>query len=69
MMPGHFVLICDLGINPAQASLRIGTVNMLVRNPEEEKKEKEKVNLFLISIIEILNPGEEAIQGQQGELV
>ena len=26
-----------------QASLRIGTVNMLVRNPEEEKKEKEKV--------------------------
>ena len=42
-MPGHFVLICDLGINPAQASLRIGTVNMLVRNPEEEKKEKEKV--------------------------
>ena len=43
MMPCHFVLICDLGINPAQASLRIGTVNMLVRNPEEEKKEKEKV--------------------------
>lgn len=26
-----------------QASLRVGTVNMLVRNPEEEKKEKEKV--------------------------
>ena len=26
-----------------EASLRIGTVNMLVRNPEEEKKEKEKV--------------------------
>ena len=27
-----------------EASLRVGTVNMLVRNPEEEKKEKEKVN-------------------------
>ena len=26
-----------------EASLRIGTVNMLVRNPEEEKKEKEKI--------------------------
>ena len=26
-----------------EASLRVGTVNMLVRNPEEEKKEKEKV--------------------------
>ena len=36
-----------LGINTAQASLRIGTVNMLVRNPEEEKKEKEKVTGFV----------------------
>ena len=26
-----------------EESLRVGTVNMLVRNPEEEKKEKEKV--------------------------
>jgi hypothetical protein len=26
-----------------EASLRVGTVNMLVRNPEEEKKEKEKI--------------------------
>ena len=47
------VMTC-LGINTAQASLRIGTVNMLVRNPEEEKKEKEKVTGFVKSSCQVV---------------
>ena len=52
-----------------QASLRIGTVNMLVRNPEEEKKEKEKVKSRCELGWILPLPGEEAVQGQQSELV
>ena len=40
---GSMMMTCLVFTICLQASLRIGTVNMLVRNPEEEKKEKEKV--------------------------